>query len=95
MFTLAAATVQMPYLRRRGGALASAGVSLAEFLGNNVPQQNALRALIANVRTMAARYRNWADQASAYQVEEFRQLADASEQSANELEEMLRRTSGV
>jgi len=40
---------------------------------------------------MALRYREWAEQANKYQAEEFLQLADSSEQSANELEEILRR----
>lgn len=85
----------MPYLRRRSRALASACASLAGSLGNNVPQQDALRALIANLRAMAARYRKWADQAGAYQAEEFRQLAESSEQSAEELEEVLRQKGGL
>jgi hypothetical protein len=44
---------------------------------------------------MAARYRTWAAQAGAHQAEEFRQLAESSEQSANELEEILRQKSGL
>jgi hypothetical protein len=55
-----------------------------------VPQHQALSELIAHLRAAAARYRKWANQAGVYQAEEFRQLADSSEQSANELEEILR-----
>jgi hypothetical protein len=40
---------------------------------------------------MAVRYRKWAEQANKYQAEELLQLADSSEHSANELEEILRR----
>ena len=56
-----------------------------------LPNDKHLRELIDNLRAMAVRYRKWAEQANKYQAEEFLQLADSSEQSANELEEILRR----
>jgi len=40
---------------------------------------------------MADRYRKWAEESSGSKAEEFRQLADSSERSANELDELLRR----
>ena len=54
-------------------------------------QDKHLRELIDNLRAMAVRYREWAKQANKYQAEEFLRLADSSEQSADELEEILRR----
>lgn len=65
------------------------------MIGLSVPQNDGLRALIENLRAMADRYRKWASGAATeYQAEEFRQLADSSEQSANELAEILRQEDG-
>ena len=84
----------MPYLRRRCEALTSAPAISVGSLGDSLPQHDALRTLIASQRSMAARYRKSADQADAYQAEEYRQLAESSEQSANELDEILRQKGG-
>ena len=54
-----------------------------------------LRELIDKMRAMAVRYRKWADQADPYHADEFLKLADSSEQSADDLEEILRGKSGA
>ena len=54
--------------------------------------RTALPQLIRNMRAMAARYRKWADEASSkFQAEEFCKLADSSDATADQLEEILRR----
>jgi hypothetical protein len=61
------------------------------MIGLNLPQNDALRGLVRKIRDMAVRYRKWAGEASGSAAEEFDQLADSSEHSANELEALLRR----
>ena len=60
----------------------------------SLPHNDALRELIANMRAMAARYRKGAGGVSEFQADEFRQLAESCEQSANELDAILRQKGG-
>ena len=53
-------------------------------------KRSALGELIDKMRSMAADYRKWANETSGFKADEFRQLAESSEHSANELDKVLR-----